>query len=453
VASRPAVLPTRPEVLAFLTDSKENPDDDAPRLVLADWLEERGDERGEFVRLQCQRAARGDARTPTQVGGREAALLEQYRGTWLGVLCEKGIQTEIRRGLVRAVGSPRKLLSKRLAALREYEPLAWVDHLSLYDVGAQDLPRLASSPHWTCLTQLDLEKHVYSADHLIDADTVGHSSGDWAALADLVVLPRLTELSFSCQDLGVGGATALAALPELKRLRSLDLACNNLGDRGAAALASSRSLTGLTDLNLTHNRIGADGFASLAGWPALATMTTLSLGQNYPGVAGVAALAASPFLGNLRELRLSADYLDAMPGTIGASRLGPQRFGPEGAAALAKARTLSWLARMFLGENRIGPEGAEALGASAAFPGLAELDLGGNGIGDAGAIALASSASLPNLTTLSLRYNGIGDRGAEALARSPYLSRLTSLNFRANRDTTQQGLALLKARFGPALDA
>ena len=48
------------------------PDDDAPRLVYADWLQERGDPRGEFIALQLERA-RGKARS----GGRqrEDALL------------------------------------------------------------------------------------------------------------------------------------------------------------------------------------------------------------------------------------------------------------------------------------------------------------------------------------------------------------------------------------------
>ena len=33
----------------------ERPDDDAPRLVYADWLEEHDDpERAEFIRLQCR---------------------------------------------------------------------------------------------------------------------------------------------------------------------------------------------------------------------------------------------------------------------------------------------------------------------------------------------------------------------------------------------------------------
>ena len=35
----------------------ENPDDDTPRLVLADWLEENGEpERAQFIRLQIQLA-------------------------------------------------------------------------------------------------------------------------------------------------------------------------------------------------------------------------------------------------------------------------------------------------------------------------------------------------------------------------------------------------------------
>lgn len=55
------------------------PDDDAPRLVYADWLQERGDPRGELIALQLERA-NGKARK----GGRqrEDALLATHRQTW-----------------------------------------------------------------------------------------------------------------------------------------------------------------------------------------------------------------------------------------------------------------------------------------------------------------------------------------------------------------------------------
>src|SRR2546422_761256 len=37
----------------FLRAICAHPDDDGPRLVYADWLDERGDPRGEFIRVQC----------------------------------------------------------------------------------------------------------------------------------------------------------------------------------------------------------------------------------------------------------------------------------------------------------------------------------------------------------------------------------------------------------------
>src|SRR5438477_79436 len=43
-----------PEEAAFLDRVCADADDDAPRLVYADWLDERGDPRGEFIRVQCE---------------------------------------------------------------------------------------------------------------------------------------------------------------------------------------------------------------------------------------------------------------------------------------------------------------------------------------------------------------------------------------------------------------
>jgi uncharacterized protein (TIGR02996 family) len=51
----------------FLADIVANIDDDTPRLVYADWLDERGEEaRAEFIRLQCRMAGRAfsDPRYP-----------------------------------------------------------------------------------------------------------------------------------------------------------------------------------------------------------------------------------------------------------------------------------------------------------------------------------------------------------------------------------------------------
>ena len=45
---------------AFLRAVREAPEDDAPRLIYADWLEEQGDsDRAEFIRVQCALARMG----------------------------------------------------------------------------------------------------------------------------------------------------------------------------------------------------------------------------------------------------------------------------------------------------------------------------------------------------------------------------------------------------------
>ena len=41
------------EVLSFLRAIADDPGDEARRLVFADWLEEHGDWRAEFIRLDC----------------------------------------------------------------------------------------------------------------------------------------------------------------------------------------------------------------------------------------------------------------------------------------------------------------------------------------------------------------------------------------------------------------
>src|SRR3954453_22531856 len=102
--SSPSAKPPRHAVLAFLREIKENPEDDTPRLVLADWLEEHDDPRGKFTRLQCRRARLGQAEAQAQPSEPEKALLEKHGKEWLGVLAEKGIMTEFRRGLVKAAG-------------------------------------------------------------------------------------------------------------------------------------------------------------------------------------------------------------------------------------------------------------------------------------------------------------------------------------------------------------
>lgn len=68
---------------ALLDAVYQQPREDGPRLVYADWLLERGDERGEFITLQFKR--RGGSLTDAEAK-REVTLLKKHGKAWLGAL-------------------------------------------------------------------------------------------------------------------------------------------------------------------------------------------------------------------------------------------------------------------------------------------------------------------------------------------------------------------------------
>src|SRR5205807_8669086 len=75
--------PPRPaEERPFLQAISEEPRDEGSRLVFADWLEERGDPLGEFLRNQCRLAklARGEARG--ELERRQRALWAEHGTAW-----------------------------------------------------------------------------------------------------------------------------------------------------------------------------------------------------------------------------------------------------------------------------------------------------------------------------------------------------------------------------------
>lgn len=71
------------EHAAFLDSIVSDAEDDIPRLIYADWLEEHGDPRGEFIRLQCQLAnvVPGDEEM-RELTDRQHELLMEHEAEW-----------------------------------------------------------------------------------------------------------------------------------------------------------------------------------------------------------------------------------------------------------------------------------------------------------------------------------------------------------------------------------
>src|SRR3954452_11321039 len=98
-------LDDQPALRSLLAAAKAEPHGDAPRLVLADWLDDHGEpERAEFVRLQLALAPGApalDAEHRRELERRCRELLGRHGGCWLGPLWRwAACSASWRRGLL-----------------------------------------------------------------------------------------------------------------------------------------------------------------------------------------------------------------------------------------------------------------------------------------------------------------------------------------------------------------
>jgi uncharacterized protein (TIGR02996 family) len=378
---------------AFLQAIREAPDDDGPRLVYADWLDEHGQpNRAEFIRVQCERAAGVKGARREALLQRAGELLREHWEEWVGPL----------REAARPTG--RKFGEKWLAA--GFHP----EGLSKFHRGFVDTIYLEAEEF---LARTGVLARLVPLRYLL-LRGVGSLAGALAATSYLHGVERLSFLDYFDGFLTADGARELAASPHLGRLRALGLYRNDLGDAGLAALAGATWLRGLQALNVAENGLSVAGVRALAESPLAECLKDLWLGRNDLGDEASAALASSPLWPRLHRLSLT--------------RAG---IGPAGAARLAAA-PLGNLRKLDLNDNPIEAAAAERLAEAPSLHTLNALHLRNCRLGDEGAEALARSPNLAELQTLDLENNGITDRGARALASSPYLGRLQTLNLVGN---------------------
>jgi uncharacterized protein (TIGR02996 family) len=395
-------LPT--ELLALLAACKEEPDEDTPRLVLADWLEDHGQpHRAELVRVQVE-LARLPEGTPRhqELSAREGELLFCHGEEWVGPLHKAA---SFRRGLLRYSAPRGQLLNPRLSRPSAAAPWAWVEELWLGGITPEDAEEIAVCPLLNSVTILDTSFHTgESSDALV------------AVLEHSPHLAGLRKLRVNQCDLGPEETEQLARSPCVRNLVDLEMNRNYLCDRGAENLARWWGPPHrLRSFDLQTNGIGDKGATVLAGWPGLAELTYFALNYNAIAADGLAALAGSPHLGNLRQLHLERNPL-----------------GPTAGQVLARRARWARLERLGLGSCGLGDDGVAGLAAAEWLASVTDLHLLGNAIGDTGARALARAPYLANLTRLVLYENQIGSEGVRALAQSPHLTKLTELNLGNN---------------------
>ncbi len=239
---------------SFLQPIIEAPDDDSPRLIYADWLEENGDlARAEFIRVQCRLAA-ADENAPErrELRWREYELLADHGGKWAGPLVGRVRRWRFRRGFVEQVKLEAGQFLKEARWLLDFAPIR---ELEVQHPTLEELRPLLASKH----------------------------------------IRRITRLNLDHARLGDAGASLLAESPSLARLQRLSLQFNEIGSAGLRALAGSphlRSLRSIGLFELRSNQRDGDRFASLVSACRLPSLHELEW-QGAIGPAGVRTLAAS----------------------------------------------------------------------------------------------------------------------------------------------------------------
>jgi uncharacterized protein (TIGR02996 family) len=254
------------EQRAFWAAIREAPEDDAPRLVYADWLEDHGDpERAEFIRVQCALAKLGPDRRKGRkervpLEAREKALLEAHRDRWLAPLREvlRGSNhplydeddwlndLELRRGFADGQHFTLEAARRLAAAGDELEP---VDRVKVAECGMlyrhKSVKEIARWPGAGCVLMLSV---------------ANGTDRDVAAIVKSPYLRNLERLGLWVGLVTDEGVRRLAAWPLGVALRGLDLKDNNgITDAGATALAESPYLRPPFLLQLHGTRIGPDG--------------------------------------------------------------------------------------------------------------------------------------------------------------------------------------------------
>jgi uncharacterized protein (TIGR02996 family) len=193
---------------AFLKAIREQPADDAVRLIYADWLDENGQlERAEFIRLQCRLAkAEPWAAERAELEEREEGLLFEHGEEWRRCLPRwlRREKCEFRRGFIAVLQTYVERFLAHGAALRRVTPLEGV---RLHGA-SRALVALVASPSLEGLTLLDLGGEAL------------YTSGA-EVLARSPCLASLATLGLDYAHVGIDGARALAHSPHLANLRTL----------------------------------------------------------------------------------------------------------------------------------------------------------------------------------------------------------------------------------------
>ncbi len=228
------------------------PEEDTPRLVYADWLQENDEpDRAEFIRVEIELArtpplTEADERRRKSLLNRRAELLKVHRLRWLEPFLPFVREPTFERGFIDSLDVP-ALTFLQLA--ERWFALTPLTRVKFTTCSALD----ATTQIYDSWTPALFTSRSLAKLRVIDLEQCQLTPRDMVIFSRSPNLPKLKELSLSRNQIGTEGAIALAGMKQLSGLESLDLVGNSIGDPGARAIAQSPYLGGLKELRISRN--------------------------------------------------------------------------------------------------------------------------------------------------------------------------------------------------------
>lgn len=482
---------------ALLAAIRANPEEDTPRLMFADWLDENGDAaRAEFIRLQCELGQLADDGSDSQVvyeflrdrdndtrvsadwtqiddgihrrialTTRADDLLKQNWDAWAPKFLKKyKVQwSSFRRGFPHhvRVDDLRKVkeIAQRLRTstpavtlvcgnfhegyvetLAENGLLGWVNGLDVQSEVTSGLQEVARRPEAAAMREITLRY-----------GTVDERVG---AITDEPRWIGLRSLDMSESILGADAAAALFHAKHLHTLKRLHLHGSDYWNAETAAAIAASEFPQLNSLRMYRTGLGDELAEALAGNPHLTNLRSLDLAHNNITGAGLTALLTSPHLRNLAFLSVGynpAGGLDgkrlaaAEPGGLRVLHCHGCQFTTIDVRKLVRCPRARSLWYFDLDDTGIGTPAVQEIvqGFGKRCPPIMWLTR--NRIDDRGAAKLAKWKAASNLSLLYVQYNsGMTDTGVRTLLDSPVLANLNGLGASTDSEDLR---TRLRARF------
>ncbi|HLW64543.1 MAG TPA: TIGR02996 domain-containing protein, partial [Gemmataceae bacterium] len=294
------------EADAFLATILENPDDDAPRLVFADWLDEHGEtDRAEFIRVQIELAHDAmEAHRRSFLKRREKELLQAHRKEWLKPLYER---LQALRGPTSPLLAP-GLFQFFPSVLRARNFAFSAGILTGDEPGAvparEEMVAFLTQMLDPLQVQLPMENVVHCRFRRGFVEFASLLATDFVRFAEvLFTLVPLREIQAYGGPLQRGFGE-LSACPYVKRLSGLHLD-GMLSDDGLDHFTNSPNFTGLRRLDLQKAGVQRDQCPRLLSATNLPAVRELNLSNLQLGNLALTTLARNRNWENVRVLNLS----------------------------------------------------------------------------------------------------------------------------------------------------